>query len=1103
MYLFSKTYSPNLREPGSTGVFNGVYFFHSIDINTLEENDGYPMLIDGAIEDNDNRRYFVGGVALQRPSLLQIGNYVYGAFGSHCDQYNYTGQVIGIDVVEQKIVANWAVQTGAFTQFSTNMNDGSGGGGIWQSGAGVATDDNERLFFVTGNANGHENNGVPASGSSGCQTLGEAAVNLAVNDDGSLTLQDYFQPYDYQNMDGGDLDYGSGGMALLDSSVFYGTGVARLAATAGKNGKVYILNADNLGGYKQGTGQTDLVVQTITTGHAVFGGLGSYPLEGGYIYYTPVGYPIYAWQLGYDSNGVPKFNYAGQTAQSSSGRVGVGTPTITTYKGQEGTAILWLTEPDVGLQAWYAVPDASQTLQPINLPAINGINKFQRPSFGNGRLYTADSEGNIYCLGSPVNSALNCSSANFGNVAIGSSATVTVECTTIIAVTLDGLTIGDSTFQASNNSLPTGQLKAGAAFSFPVTWNLTNVILEGAQQAKNASSPEVMPGVKSTPLTIYTTNGATGYSTEFPITLIGTEVSQSAYLDFTPVTVDFGGLVLGVLGEVDSIDMTAEVSNLGVDTMRILGYAWTQDYATEVNTVWTNSTQDSNGTWTLGPGFTSNNLPPLKTNIVGGASEIIDMIFQATNGTGEYLAYFQVYTTGGSSYIVLEGSASTAPIANFSISTTEGGWLPSTDWNMDFGSVIPGNSVSLVIRICNQGGSVLEVTKSKPPSGVIRAAYPGVDLAEGMTIPVQACATGTVIFQPDEEQVNIPDFVEENTWTLNTDDLTFGVHIVNITGTVHDRQVGLIYPGNNSAQYLYLGCYQDGNPRLLPYEPYSPGIQENGRCIDACYAAGYIFAGTEFQQECWCGNSAPAGYLYYPESDDLCTFTCTNDTSQACGGNGGYISVFYDQSRFAPNNQTYNTTQPAPPTTVQTVNNYTWIGCYSEGTSGRALTGPNVAAPSAGGSVEYCASQCIGYEYFGVEYYNECYCGNSISNGATLVSNNISAMAAAGCTYLCGGNPSEYCGGASRLDMYWMNSTGAPSPSATTANAGTSTSAANSGPTCVTSVNTTQGVWNMIGCFTEATASRALTSASYSNSTNSVEQCAAFCSGYTFFGVEW
>lgn len=63
---------------------------------------------------------------------------------------------------------------------------------------------------------------------------------------------------------------------------------------------VYLLNMDSLGGYKNGPGQTDAVIQTIempSTGSqpgppfgAIFGTVGSYPLpetQGGYIYVKP------------------------------------------------------------------------------------------------------------------------------------------------------------------------------------------------------------------------------------------------------------------------------------------------------------------------------------------------------------------------------------------------------------------------------------------------------------------------------------------------------------------------------------------------------------------------------------------------------------------------------------------------------------------------------------------------------------------------------------------------------------------------------------------------------------------------------------------------
>jgi iron transport multicopper oxidase len=96
-------------------------------------------------------------------------------------------------------------------------------------------------------------------------------------------LSDYFEPYEYITMDAGDRDLGSGGVTLLDPSVFNGNGISKMAVTVGKNGKAYVMNANNLGGFKQGPGGTDNILQTIISAGAVFGGVGSYPLEGGYI----------------------------------------------------------------------------------------------------------------------------------------------------------------------------------------------------------------------------------------------------------------------------------------------------------------------------------------------------------------------------------------------------------------------------------------------------------------------------------------------------------------------------------------------------------------------------------------------------------------------------------------------------------------------------------------------------------------------------------------------------------------------------------------------------------------------------------------------------
>ena len=566
-------------------------------------------------------------------------------------------------------------------------------------------------------------------------------------------------------MDGGDQDFGSSGLTLLDPTVFHGTGVSKMAVTAGKNGKAYILNANNMGGFKNGPGGTDGILQTITTNKAVFGGLGSYPLEGGYIYMTPVGFPTYVYKLGFDGNGVPLFTQTGATTEASAGRVGTGIPTITTYQGKAGTAILWMCDPDAGLRAWYAVPNSDGTMKRINLPQVNGLNKFQRPAFGDTRLYVTDSQGTIYCLGSPVNLPLNCSSpVDFGTVALGSSQTAKVNCKAVIAINqITSVTTGDANFQVNAADLPQGPVAKGATFSFPVTWNLTTT---HNKNAVNASYGSVSPGVKSTALTLNTVNGVKGYSTTFPISLTGTEVSQDAFLAIAPTTVDYSGLVLLNDSEAaPSNSLTFTITNAGIGNLTITGYGYTTDELDDDDVDWTNTTFGGS-TQDLGYGFVASDLPAVGTVIAGGSQISVDSTFSPVNGTGSYLSYFEVWSTGGSQSIILEGSASTAPVANFSISNGEGGWLPQNNLLMDFGDVAPGTSPSLQIRICDVGGSVLEITKSKPPLSVFRLDDP-TDLHESQQIPVNQCAYGTVIFAANAEAPNNPDQVFTDSWTLN------------------------------------------------------------------------------------------------------------------------------------------------------------------------------------------------------------------------------------------------------------------------------------------------------------------------------------------------
>lgn len=654
---------------------------------------------------------------------------------------------------------------GAPTVTSTDPTVQDGGkAGLWAGGMAVAVDGN-RIFVATGNGLGHANGDVPASGRTPLTTLDEVVGNFAVSTSGKISLTDYFEPYDYVNLDAGDRDIGSSGVTLLDPTTFSGTGVSRMAITIGKNGKAYILNANNLGGFKQGSGGTDNIIQSIIGAGSVFGGVGSYPLEGGYIYFTPIGSPTVAYKMSLDSNGAPIFGLAGQSSTNGAGRVGIGIPTLTSYKGQAGTGILWIADPSAGLQAFQAVP-VNGKLVPIPIPPTGGLNKFIRPAFGDGRVYVSDSSGNVICLGSPVALPLSCTQpVNYGDLPIGSTATQTINCTALIAITsINGCVALDKTFECNNSTLPKGALAKGATFSFPVTWNLTQASIDNAQ---NASFGKVLPGVVGTSLDIYTTNGASGFSSILPISLTGNTVSQSAYLSISPPAVDLGGLVVGSASSTSGLTGVVTIQNLGAQSLTFLGVAWTNQNPTGGEVVTYNNITNGD----LGNGFTSSSIPKEGDTLGSGASVSIPLGFY-TSQTGTYATFLNFWTTGGISDVLLGASAATPSVANISIgvSQTSGPWNYSQPSAMNFGNVVAGTTVSQYIRICNSGGSALHVTKSKPPIDTeLLAPNADTDLHEGQDINVNSCATGQVSIVAAPESVNMLDHSVSDVWILNVE----------------------------------------------------------------------------------------------------------------------------------------------------------------------------------------------------------------------------------------------------------------------------------------------------------------------------------------------
>ncbi|KAJ7364637.1 copper radical oxidase [Mycena albidolilacea] len=108
------------------------------------------------------------------------------------------------------------------------------------------------------------------------------------------------------------------------------------------------------------------------------------------------------------------------------------------------------------------------------------------------------------------------------------------------------------------------------------------------------------------------------------------------------------------------------------------------------------------------------------------------------------------------------------------------------------------------------------------------------------------------------------------------------------------------------------------------------------------------------------------------------------------------------------------------PTTLP--GNWSSIGCYTDNTGARTLTGATIVDP-ANMTVENCISFCDANQFIfaGVEFMQECYCDNFIENSGTTAP-------VSDCSQLCAGNADEFCGGPGRLNVFWSGAEPPPPP---------------------------------------------------------------------------
>jgi Chitobiase/beta-hexosaminidase C-terminal domain/Legume lectin domain len=225
---------------------NGAYFsrLHALNIITGAEQAHSPVNITATVAGTGNgssngQLEFSALWENQRTALNYYNGYVYFGYGAHGDNGPWHGWLFAYN-------ATTLAQSAVLCLSPNNY-----GSGIWASGAGMPIDQDAtggRMFLVTGN--GTHSTFPPFNANT---EFGESVVNFNLAN-GLLTPTDAFTSFNFQTLNDHDLDQGSGGVLMVPDQ--QGTH-PHILVTAGKEGRILVLNRDNLGGYVASAGPTN------------------------------------------------------------------------------------------------------------------------------------------------------------------------------------------------------------------------------------------------------------------------------------------------------------------------------------------------------------------------------------------------------------------------------------------------------------------------------------------------------------------------------------------------------------------------------------------------------------------------------------------------------------------------------------------------------------------------------------------------------------------------------------------------------------------------------------------------------------------------------
>ena len=561
------------------------------------------------------------------------------------------------------------------------------------------SDGSGRVFVTSGNGVSP----VKRAGTSPGGQLAESVIRLAPNTTtGAVSAQDFFSPANAPTLDAGDVDYGAGGPV----GVQFPIGPFSALAQIGKDGRIWLLNRNALGGREQGPNGTDasLFVGKAYGGEwghpAIFGDTAvtianshTTPVDNDFLFSVGKDDVMRVFRFYESSTGKPGLT----NLANSSLTYGFtsGSPVVTSNGDDPTSAVIWevFTPNTTGktgvgsmLEAYSlgkvassgGVPSPCTSASMCTLTNIwhSGTftsAKFSIPATSQGWVYVGTRDGHLLAFATPSATAPAAPLAStLPQTAVGSTSSQPVSVTATKTVTITGATAStgaNNTQTTTASEFTAGQAsvtKKGSKTAVPVTFPVR--LTKGDKLSVQTSFTPAAPGGSSGTLSL-STNLSAAPTIDVPLTAEGTTegiVAQPSAQTF-PLAPDQGVTPVPIGIQKPEI---VTISNLGTATQTITSV-----------------------TPPLAP-FSASNLPAVGTKLNPGASIAVQVTYAPTS-PGPATGSFTIAGSSGQKAVVSLSAIGTPAVSQLTASS------PS----VNFGTIPVGKKATAYFQVSNTGNT--------------------------------------------------------------------------------------------------------------------------------------------------------------------------------------------------------------------------------------------------------------------------------------------------------------------------------------------------------------------------------------------------------------